>query len=198
MSLHKRFVAAALLTAAAGALALASPAAAGVKYTFKASPDGGWAPFSFSFTTSAILSAGDPFSFTPFTLKNGSNSYLVSEGTSASQSGPTGSCFLFASAGLSLSNGANTSCGLPPPGAGQVDMWFFAPNPDLPSSVGTYPGQFVQLFSGDAPLGSARGEITISVPEPSTWAMMLIGVAGLGAVARFARRATGRREMPTA
>jgi hypothetical protein len=44
-------------------------------------------------------------------------------------------------------------------------------------------------------LAFSGGLITIKddpIPEPSTWAMMLAGFAGVGAVLRHARRAPGR------
>jgi hypothetical protein len=54
----------------------------------------------------------------------------------------------------------------------------------------------IQAFSyagnnGD-PAGSRFGSITIpGIPEPATWAMMLIGFGGLGAAMRMRRRGVG-------
>jgi hypothetical protein len=44
-------------------------------------------------------------------------------------------------------------------------------------------GRFWEPFSGDELEGDATGGVTLlttPVPEPSTWAMLLLGFAGLG------------------
>ena len=41
-------------------------------------------------------------------------------------------------------------------------------------------------------VSSFVGASAAPVPEPSTWAMMLVGVGGLGAALRFARKSVGQ------
>jgi hypothetical protein len=55
-------------------------------------------------------------------------------------------------------------------------------------TAGSY---YLQLSTVGAPKELVTGGVTLlsAVPEPATWAMMLIGVAGLGAMARGRRRA---------
>lgn len=48
-------------------------------------------------------------------------------------------------------------------------------------------------YSSPLALSYGSGPVAASVPEPGTWAMLLLG---LGAVAATARRATGRRTLP--
>ena len=105
-------------------------------------------------------------------------------------------------------NGAPVVC-VGYPGAGQVlDPYgiLFSINADG-STVGV-PGDVVDLFGngigfGGFGLGLADanqqydyvgGGITLSVPEPSTWAMMVLGFAGLG----FAGYRKQRKDVPVA
>src|SRR5207253_2572452 len=58
-----------------------------------------------------------------------------------------------------------------------------------PASLGI--GQYNLTFSGNAPNGGAEaGSVTfrLAVPEPSTWAMMLLGFGGIGFAMRRRRR----------
>jgi len=49
---------------------------------------------------------------------------------------------------------------------------------------------YVVLFSGNS--GQADfDDVSVSVPEPATWAMMLLGVGMIGAGLRMARRKNG-------
>jgi len=175
-------------TAMAVALATAGSAAAET-YTFSAAPDQGWAPFSFSFTTPGLLAAGDPFTFSSFTVTNGASSYLISQGSSTTLA-TQGNCFLFGSAGETLVNGANTQCSLGVPASGDALMWFFTGDPSLPSAPGTYANEYVALFSSDSPTGQDfAGVITVAnVPEPGSWAMMFLGLGAIGAGLRARRR----------
>jgi hypothetical protein len=66
------------------------------------------------------------------------------------------------------------------------------PNPGLIATVGTTPN--VNLYVAN-PIGTENyqvadvGTLTItSVPEAATWAMMLVGLGGMGAVLRSSRR----------
>jgi PEP-CTERM motif len=62
------------------------------------------------------------------------------------------------------------------------------------------PGQFTQLagscttVAGAGPCGSASPTVgtnfTFSIPEPTAWAMMLVGLGAVGAAMRFRRRGT--------
>jgi hypothetical protein len=74
-------------------------------------------------------------------------------------------------------------------GAHEVD--FFAPSG---SSLHYGDAYFVNVvFSNGLPDGSNSGfsaVFTGNVPEPSTWAMMLVGLGGIGAAMRMARRRT--------
>ncbi|MGZ3377905.1 MAG: PEPxxWA-CTERM sorting domain-containing protein [Phenylobacterium sp.] len=179
---------------AAMAVALAAAGSAAAEtYTFSAAPDQGWSPFSFSFTTPDLLSPGEPFSFTSFKVTNGDQSYLISQGSSTTLA-TQGNCFLFASAGETLANGAGVQCGLGTPASGDASMWFFTGAPTLPSAPGAYANEYVAIFASDSPGGQDfAGVITIAggggvVPEPAAWALM-IGGFGLAGVALRRRRA---------
>lgn len=51
---------------------------------------------------------------------------------------------------------------------------------------------FVSDDSGYSPFGAVVGGISITaVPEPATWAMLLFGLFGIGAITRYARRSAG-------
>jgi hypothetical protein len=63
--------------------------------------------------------------------------------------------------------------GSSPTGLIALDLAYAAANP-TGYSLGLYPGTIGQGFAG-----SGQG-FTVGVPEPSTWAMMLVGFAGLG------------------
>ena len=61
-------------------------------------------------------------------------------------------------------------------------------------------GPFRQACGGFGPYSQTfafSGAINVSVPEPATWAMMLIGFAGIGFVA-YRRRRTGEGEIAKA
>jgi hypothetical protein len=47
---------------------------------------------------------------------------------------------------------------------------------------------YVNIHDATFPGGEIRGQLTPSVPEPSTWAMLLIGFAGIGFAAKRQRR----------
>jgi hypothetical protein len=60
------------------------------------------------------------------------------------------------------------------------------------SSLGMTPGTYIYSWGSGAHADSFTVDIGVSpVPEPSTWAMMLVGLAGLG-YARFRRKAAPR------
>jgi hypothetical protein len=182
------------VAAFAGLLAFGGAANAALTYTFSVAPDGGWDPFSFSFTTPTFLAAGDPFSFTPFTITNGAFSYLIN--TSGSTTLATqGRCFLFGSGDQVLQNGANTQCQLGNGPAGQADFWVFDGNTSLPTTVGLISGLYVAIFTGDPTFGqdfNATLDISgtaTTVPEPASWALMLGGFTLIGTAMRRRNRA---------
>ncbi len=182
-----------LAAVSVAALCAAAAAQAAVTYTFSAAPDSGWDAFSFSFTSPTILSAGDAFSFAPFTMTNGAMSYQIGVGTSTALDSQ-GNCFLFASAGETLVNGAATQCSLGGLAPGHASMWFFSGDTSLPTALGTYSDRYVVVFADGAPTGTDfAGVIIISdgVPEPAAWALM-IGGFGLAGVALRRRRAEVR------
>lgn len=150
-------------------------------YSFSAQPDG-WQPINFSFTVPNLLQAGDAFSFTAFTISDGVNNWLIDHGTTTTLS-TQGRCFLFASAGIVLPNGAETECGLGTPSGG-ANFWFFDGATQLPTAPGVINGLYVTPFSADSAVsGNAdfNGKLSISaVPELSGGWLLL---AGLGLVA---------------
>ena len=72
--------------------------------------------------------------------------------------------------------------------SGQASRWDHSPTPDFLTSSG-----FIDLggedgyWGPDVFLGPASG-FTIGAPEPSTWAIMLVGIAGIGGALRNSRR----------
>ncbi len=169
-------------------LATTAPVAlAQYTYSFSAQPEG-WQPISFSFTVPDLLQAGDAFSFTPFTISDGLNSWLIDHGTSTTLASQ-GRCFLFASAGIDLPNGADVQCGLGTPDSG-ANFWFYDGQTALPSSAGLVSGLYVVPYAGGSPVsGNAdfNGQLSISaVPEMSGGWLLL---AGLGLVALGRRTA---------
>jgi hypothetical protein len=52
-------------------------------------------------------------------------------------------------------------------------------------NAGTY---LITGFATASPYGAGQGALLLGVPEPATWAMMLVGFGGIGAVMRKARR----------
>ena len=57
---------------------------------------------------------------------------------------------------------------------------------DLPTGFGLTSMTFNQIHGTD---GAILAGVTLGVPEPSTWAMMLLGFGGLGALLRRRRAA---------
>jgi hypothetical protein len=104
---------------------------------------------------------------------------------------------------ICFKNGQNNNCNNSPgntgvnvgtPGSGQLSMDFGAA---LPSSITL--SNFIDRYqSVYAPYGSAIGTPTniTAVPEPATWAMMLVGFAGIGFTMR--RRRQGKALMQIA
>ncbi|MDN3275919.1 PEPxxWA-CTERM sorting domain-containing protein [Frankia sp. RB7] len=64
--------------------------------------------------------------------------------------------------------------------------------PDAPSST-TSP-DYGPLYS-PGELGTLELRAVSAIPEPSTWAMMILGFLGVGILSRTARRAEGRRRL---
>lgn len=173
-----------LLRRLALALTLATTAqvaSAQYTYSFSAQPTG-WQAISFSFTVPDLLQAGDPFSFTPFSISDGLNSWVIDHGTSTTLASQ-GRCFLFASAGVALPNGADVECGLGTP-AGGANFWFYDGQTSLPTAPGVVSNLYVVPFADGSPVsGNAdfNGQLTISaVPEMSGGWLLL---AGLGLIA---------------
>ena len=58
-------------------------------------------------------------------------------------------------------------------------------------SAATIPLSFLSLDGGGSPFGAVIGDVSISaIPEPTTWAMMIIGFLGLGLMA-YRRKSKG-------
>ena len=169
------------LTAAVALVLLSHGASAQLAYTFSAAPVG-FVPFSFTFEVPALLSAGDAYNVLPFSIGDGSTSWQIELASSTSLA-TQGSCFLFASAGISLVNGADTQCGLGTPANGAA-FWFFTGATSLPAAVGTYNDWYVAVFADPSSASGGadqHGTLSITaVPEPETAAMLLAGVAALG------------------
>jgi hypothetical protein len=168
----------------AALLGVAQASSAQYNYAFSAAP-AGFTPFSFSFDVPALLQAGDPFSFAPFSVSDGTSSWLITQGASTALD-TQGRCFLFSTAGVGLPNGANTQCSLGTP-AGGANFWVFDGGTSLPTTTGTTGGWYVQVFA-DGSLASGGqdfdGHLTISaVPENHPTALLLAGLLVLGGVA---------------
>lgn len=172
----------------AAALAAATPALAQYSYSFSAAPVG-FEPFAFSFNTPALLSAGDAFSFAPFTITDGSTTWTITQGSSTTLS-TQGRCFLFGTADVTLVSGAETQCSLGTPDTG-ANFWFFDGDTTLPTTTGTTTGLYVVVFSGASPASGGAdfdGKLTVSaVPEPQQYLLLLGGLAAVGWMARRRR-----------
>jgi hypothetical protein len=68
-------------------------------------------------------------------------------------------------------------------GAGDINIFYFDGVPGVTNSIQNPGGGFVALYAADLSI--------TAVPEPSTWAMMLLGFASLG-FAGYRRARTGR------
>jgi len=147
-------------------------------------------PFSFSFTVPDFVTSGQSPAFSPFTITNGTDSWVMTQDLAASQFGE--GCFSFASAGGGVNN-----CGW---SSGPNEGSFVVSLPGgLPTATGTYifnlgfgdfeaPGFSVSPgFAGSVTISS----VTTATPEPPT--ITLFG--GIIAIWIFSRR-SGRRPVP--
>jgi hypothetical protein len=163
----------------------------------------------FSFTTSlssaqvSNLPAGTDITgtVTPFTFPVLASSGFQQDNAGFLLGGPFGSSYFNVISGPTVQIGTNA--------AGQITSWnisesIFASYPAVPgedpndffntylvstTNTGNTVSQIVDHNAGLGPnpsgvgLGSFSAVITPTVPEPSTWAMLLIGFAGIGAMA---------------
>jgi hypothetical protein len=111
-------------------------------------------PTSITFASPAIFSAAGTSSATPYGTFNHGVDMVGNNGAQASQHGPLDFTIL----GISTANFTANSLG-----------YFFA-------------ADLVRLSNG-ATGSVAAGVLTPAVPEPTTWAMMLLGFAGIGLLA---------------
>ena len=146
--------------AAVSALALAAPAAASVVYTFSTNPNAGFLGTTATFTTADFLTD-------PSTTITTFDSCLLGVGLVGS--GITEPC----SFATILITGAGSSIQVQ--GATLTVTGTFAAN-----AFSTLGMTFGPPFPGSSASSLTVASPNGAVPEPATWAMMLLGFAGIG------------------
>src|SRR5262249_26586255 len=113
--------------------------------------------FSFSLLSLGFLTTGQTLSFTPFPVSDGTNTFLITQGFTAT-SGIGGQCFNFATAGTTISPCAGTI----QPGDGGFESTFSS---GLPTTLGSFtPSSFGSVFESrggtfDFPTGTLHLDI---------------------------------------
>jgi hypothetical protein len=172
-----------LVVGAVAALSMGATAHAGTTVTVDAlTPIGSW------LDTGLSLSAG-----TNYYLEVNNPGTLWSAGATAARSSTANGIPLSAGFGTFTQDGFTAKYGAlvgevgPTPGGGAGDTFFLIGTG--PTSVTGLSGElyvgYWDSFYGD---NSGTQSLSIGVPEPAAWALMLVGFAGLGAGLRLARR----------
>lgn len=175
------------LLACASALVSTAPALAAVTYSSGATSVGSSGSYTLSLTTDGTFGSLNSGNITDFsinisdvggslTLTPGNAGFLIGGGLSATD---TGLFFDYSSGGYALFQN-------PSPGSGQNFLCFAslicggysgATNLLVGSDYSTVS---TTAYQGTVQIGSVNG----AVPEPATWAMMLLGFGGIGLAVR--------------